>query len=160
MSSWSDEEDNILRALWERGVSASSIATELVIEGFEKRSRNAVIGRTHRLGLFRDDVPLPPRPPRMHRLKPVEPIKLAVQIKPEPQPDPPVVERPADRPGISIHDLDALMMRCRYPLWDDDAKLPVEEQMYCGDAVRIGRSYCPYHCSIAYAPPAERRRAA
>ena len=43
---WSDERVEQLRKLWEAGLSASQIAAEL-----GNVTRNAVIGKVHRLGL-------------------------------------------------------------------------------------------------------------
>ncbi|MFZ2868729.1 GcrA family cell cycle regulator, partial [Zavarzinia sp.] len=44
--SWTDERIATLRDLWEQGLSASQIATKL-----GNITRNAVIGKVHRLGL-------------------------------------------------------------------------------------------------------------
>ena len=44
--SWTDERIDQLRQMWERGMTASQIAEEL-----GGVSRNAVIGKAHRLGL-------------------------------------------------------------------------------------------------------------
>jgi len=52
---WSPDEDNELRALWARGLSAGDIAARLV-----RRNRNAVMGRAFRLDLPRRPSPIPP----------------------------------------------------------------------------------------------------
>ncbi|HMQ18772.1 MAG TPA: GcrA family cell cycle regulator, partial [Sphingopyxis sp.] len=44
--SWTDERIEQLRTMWEKGLTASQIADEL-----GGVSRNAVIGKAHRLGL-------------------------------------------------------------------------------------------------------------
>ncbi|MBM3560110.1 MAG: GcrA cell cycle regulator, partial [Alphaproteobacteria bacterium] len=44
--SWNDERVDVLRDLWSQGLSASQIAARL-----SGVSRNAVIGKAHRLGL-------------------------------------------------------------------------------------------------------------
>ncbi|WP_328514182.1 GcrA family cell cycle regulator, partial [Sphingobium baderi] len=44
--SWTDERIDQLKAMWEKGLTASQIADEL-----GGVSRNAVIGKAHRLGL-------------------------------------------------------------------------------------------------------------
>ena len=55
---WSDDRVEQLKKLWEAGLSASQIAAEL-----GNVTRNAVIGKVHRLGL-----PAAPRaPPRQRR---------------------------------------------------------------------------------------------
>ena len=43
---WTDERIDLLKNLWEKGLTASQIAEEL-----GEVSRNAVIGKAHRLGL-------------------------------------------------------------------------------------------------------------
>jgi GcrA cell cycle regulator len=45
-SSWNDERIELLKQMWDHGCSASQIAAHLGME-----SRNAVIGKIHRLGL-------------------------------------------------------------------------------------------------------------
>ena len=55
---WSDDRVEQLKKLWEAGLSASQIAAEL-----GNVTRNAVIGKVHRLGLS-GRAKSPPRPPR------------------------------------------------------------------------------------------------
>lgn len=50
---WGEAERARTKALWSEGYSASQIARKLASEGFPKRSRNAVIGKLHRLGFTR-----------------------------------------------------------------------------------------------------------
>jgi GcrA cell cycle regulator len=60
---WTDERVETLKRMWTEGQSASQIAKEL-----GGVTRNAVIGKVHRLGLSnRNGAPMPvarPRPPR------------------------------------------------------------------------------------------------
>ena len=44
--SWNDENTKSLRDLWKKGLTASQIAAQI-----PGKSRNAIIGRAHRLGL-------------------------------------------------------------------------------------------------------------
>ena len=57
--SWNDERVELLKKLWSEGLSASQIATEL-----GEVTRNAVIGKVHRLGLSgrAKAAPTPARP--------------------------------------------------------------------------------------------------
>jgi len=48
---WTDAEDADLAKLWHEGWSASQIARRLHVLGHLARSRNAIIGRVHRIGL-------------------------------------------------------------------------------------------------------------
>lgn len=74
-TTWTGAEDDIAKALWKQGYSADQIAKKL-----PGRSRNAVIGRIHRLGLSdagRGKLPTP-RPTRApavssHRAAPPKP---------------------------------------------------------------------------------------
>ena len=50
---WSEEEDDTLLALWERGNSISDIAIQM-----GNRTRNSVIGRVHRLNLPKRPSPI------------------------------------------------------------------------------------------------------
>ena len=60
--SWTDERVELLKKMWNEGHSASTIAKEL-----GGVTRNAVIGKVHRLGLSNRNGPEPapePRPPK------------------------------------------------------------------------------------------------
>ncbi len=79
--SWTDERIATLKKMWEGGSTASQIAEEL-----GGVSRNAVIGKAHRLGL---------------KSRP-SPVKAAEKKKPAPKPKPaakPTVKKPAPRPA-------------------------------------------------------------
>jgi GcrA cell cycle regulator len=72
--SWTDERIERLRSLWTKGMTASHIADEL-----GGVSRNAVIGKAHRLGLQARPSPVKPNEPEP---KP----KAKAKDKPEPAP--------------------------------------------------------------------------
>lgn len=74
--SWTDERIATLKKMWEGGATASQIADEL-----GGVSRNAVIGKAHRLGLKARPSPVKPNEPK--------PAKPAVATKPAPRPAPP-----------------------------------------------------------------------
>ncbi|WP_343612930.1 GcrA family cell cycle regulator [Novosphingobium sp.] len=99
--SWTDERIDKLTRMWEGGSTASQIAEEL-----GGVSRNAVIGKAHRLGLKArpspvkanersDDTPATPPPPRAPR-----PVEAAPAAAPVPAPPPPPrAAAPAPRPA-------------------------------------------------------------
>jgi len=70
--SWTDERIEQLRSMWEKGLTASQIADEL-----GGVSRNAVIGKAHRLGLKSR-----PSPVKATDAKPAKPAKSAAAPKP------------------------------------------------------------------------------
>ena len=85
--SWTDERIDQLKAMWERGLTASQIADEL-----GGVSRNAVIGKAHRLGLQSrpspvkaNEAPKKPAPPRKPAPEADTP-RAAAPIAPPPAP--------------------------------------------------------------------------
>jgi GcrA cell cycle regulator len=93
--SWTDERIEKLTKMWEGGSTASQIADEL-----GGVSRNAVIGKAHRLGLKARPSPVkanekPARPPVVKKAKPADAPPPAAPRAAEPQAEPPVVARPA-----------------------------------------------------------------
>ena len=75
--SWTDERIDKLRSLWGQGLTASQIADELGAV-----SRNAVIGKAHRLGL--ESRPSPVKPGEHGT-----PVEIAPEPVPTPEPAPP-----------------------------------------------------------------------
>lgn len=94
--SWTEERIEALKSMWEAGRTASQIAEEL-----GGVSRNAVIGKAHRLGLQSRPSPVKPNEPAAP-----EPVVAAVpdpepvvEVAPEPEPEPePVVAAPPPPP--------------------------------------------------------------
>jgi GcrA cell cycle regulator len=163
--SWTDERVEQLRKMWLDGLSASQIANELA-HGI---TRNAVIGKVHRLGLsgrVKSPAPAPARPraksqPEHAQHTPSAPIahgNLAVAVEalsvPAPAPRPAaeeVVVPISERVGI----MDLRESMCRWPLGDPASP----EFRYCGARMQIGLGpYCAYHARIAYQPAQDRRR--
>jgi GcrA cell cycle regulator len=81
---WTDERIEQLKSMWEKGMTASQIADEL-----GGVSRNAVIGKAHRLGLQSR-----PSPVREAKDEGVVPAAAAPEQRAEPAPRPPAAPRP------------------------------------------------------------------
>lgn len=107
--SWTDERIETLKSLWERGQTASQIA-----EALGGVSRNAVIGKAHRLGLQSRPSPVTSKEESRAEAKQevpaveaeVEAAPSATETAPEPQPDPEpeiaeAAAAPADTPPAS-----------------------------------------------------------
>ncbi len=139
---WTDERVEQLKALWTEGLSASQIAR--VLGGV---TRNAVIGKVHRLGLAGRA-----GPPRAERSRNAVPRKTAVHISaPAPQiveEDPITLEDGNFATVLTIHD-----RMCRWPIGD-----PAENEFhFCGHKPRFGSPYCEAHARKAYQPQPQRR---
>ena len=93
--SWTDERVELLKKMWTEGQSASQIAKEL-----GGVTRNAVIGKVHRLGLSNRATGATPAKAEAKE-KPAEAPKpeAAAKPKPEPRPEPAAASpRPAPEP--------------------------------------------------------------
>lgn len=151
--SWSDERVELLGKLWQDGLSASQIAKQL-----GGVTRNAVIGKVHRLGLSGRGVPSSPRraalkPPRpSRRARPTAPVR-------EPRPKAPPAPRWAARyvdeaPGVAtVLTLGAHM--CKWPIGDPMA----DGFTLCGRRSEHGGPYCLEHAAVAYQPGQAKRSA-
>ncbi|TDK42204.1 GcrA family cell cycle regulator [Antarcticimicrobium luteum] len=89
--SWTDERVELLKKMWGEGQSASQIAKEL-----GGVTRNAVIGKVHRLGLSNRSTGAAPAKAEA-KAKPVEAARPqpAAKPKPEPKPEPAPEAKPA-----------------------------------------------------------------
>lgn len=148
---WTKEEDERVIALWNDGHSASIIAALI---GNDK-SRNAVIGRLHRLGKSgnrptiarRSTYPGKKRKrklkPRVY-YKPKSPVAklLAEPFTPRPVPVIPEHER---KSLIDLEDGD-----CRWPCTDGPP------HAFCARKKVPGLPYCPDHARAAYSAPQPR----
>src|SRR3954447_5323828 len=115
--SWTDERVETLKKLWQEGHSASQIAKQL-----GGVTRNAVIGKVHRLGLSGRAAPSQPTRPVFKAPRPARPV-VAVQpvqrraleaIAPAPAPRPPAwIEEPGT---ATVLTLGAHM--CKWPIGD------------------------------------------
>jgi GcrA cell cycle regulator len=87
--SWTDERIDRLKSLWTQGMTASQIAEEL-----GGVSRNAVIGKAHRLGLQARPSPVKPNEAGDEEGRPA-PAASAPRAAPAAQPNAPAPARPA-----------------------------------------------------------------
>ena len=156
--SWDDGRIEQLKKLWSEGLSASQIAQEL-----GGVTRNAVIGKVHRLGLSGRAKAKPSAVARPRKVvKPVRTTTVVargnlavvetVEIDAETMVAPEAVVIAMSR-RISIMELREGV--CRWPLGD-----PLKGDFaYCGADCGSSRTYCEHHSRIAYQPQNDRRRA-
>jgi GcrA cell cycle regulator len=100
--SWTEERIERLKAMWTEGATASQIADEL-----GGVSRNAVIGKAHRLGLEARPSPVKPGDEKEHR------APAAAAAAPAPKPAP--VERPAPKAAAPVAEAPAAAPPARTP---------------------------------------------
>jgi GcrA cell cycle regulator len=158
---WNDERVELLKKLWSEGLSASQIASRL-----GSVTRNAVIGKVHRLGLSGRATTSRmkthrPRPRMMNAKRPSQKTRfqqgpntpLRVLYQQDEALLPPVEELVipmAERKSIQT----LLESSCRWPIGDPQAP----EFHFCGKSKVTGLPYCEFHARRAYQPPQPRRR--
>ncbi|MDX2236481.1 MAG: GcrA family cell cycle regulator [Hyphomonadaceae bacterium] len=150
---WSDERVALLRKLWAEGLSASQIAQQL-----GGVTRNAVIGKVHRLGLAGRATPSRPakRPVRAQRPRSISPSAPRLKtISSAPLPDVPQLEPLRDEEGRTTNVLTLSDRVCKWPIGDPND----HTFAFCGR--NASGTYCADHARLAYQPSqAKRRRAA
>jgi GcrA cell cycle regulator len=144
-TSWTDERVVTVRRLWADGLSASQISVEL-----GGATRNAVIGKLHRLGLMRNDRTRRPtiaRTPKSPQLRNATKIRAKLaQTDPGMSDYVPAAAPVAANPIFSLFELEPT--HCRWPLGEPEQP----GFHYCGGQALDGRSYCRSHHRIAYRP--------
>ena len=139
---WTDERVEQLKSLWTEGLSASQIARAL-----GGVTRNAVIGKVHRLGLAGRATPTRSDRPRL-------PSAPKVMTRTYMPPPPVVEEEPVtfdDGNHVTVLTINDRM--CRWPIGD-----PSENDFhFCGRKPKSGSPYCEAHARKAYQPQQPRR---
>ena len=164
---WTDDRVGALKKLWLEGQSASQIAKQLG----GGVTRNAVIGKVHRLGLSGRAAPSQPvrtPAPAFRTSRPrtaasavadtaVEaapaPVVRRLEVVQTPKPAEPAAPSPAqvpDLPGTAtVLTLGAHM--CKWPIGDPSSR----EFSFCGRRASEG-VYCVEHARVAYQPQVKR----
>jgi GcrA cell cycle regulator len=162
--SWTDDRVENLKKLWQEGLSASQIATRL-----GGVTRNAVIGKVHRLGLSGRAT--------TSRMKSHRPRRPAAAV----QKRLPVKQRYAQQGSTALRALyqgdatepyvapvEELVIPekerkyittltescCRWPIGDPQH----DDFHFCGKGKAAGLPYCEFHARRAFQPPQARRR--
>ena len=150
---WTDERVELLKKLWLDGLSASQIAKQL-----GGVTRNAVIGKVHRLGLSGRAAPSQPsRPtfkaPRAPRPTPAPAPRRVEHHSSHSPATPPQPVFYAEEPGsATVLTLGAHM--CKWPIGDP----ATENFSFCGRRTDVDGPYCAHHAQVAYQPQQSRKR--
>lgn len=170
VTTWTPQQDARLTELWLSGLSTAAIGAAMAI------SKNAVIGRAHRLRLPPRASPIksPRAASRTSLATPRPPVGRKVALTSRPA-VPPAAARPV---GVALRNLRGSITRntappaprarlitlggaayrtCRYPLWPDDLPRPPRPALFCGAPVAaLGCSWCADHHRVVWRrdPPA------
>lgn len=138
---WTEERVSVLTRLWSEGLSASQIARQL-----GDVTRNAVIGKVHRLGLSGRATPSRSERPRVTTRKKRAPKPIIVI--------PETVKEAvlADGNYVTVRTLKEGM--CKWPYGDPSSS----EFHFCGQGAEANAPYCAAHSAVAYQPAGARRQ--
>ncbi|WP_274427217.1 GcrA family cell cycle regulator [Chelativorans sp. YIM 93263] len=168
---WTDERVDLLKKLWAEGLSASQIAAQL-----GGVSRNAVIGKVHRLklssrGRATSSAPRQKKPTAgssgstaakktSRSTRTVTASVGATALKVEFEEEAVVYQdrRPVQDVVVPIsRNLELVQLTERTCKWPNGDPLS-EDFSFCGSDTGDSGPYCTYHSKLAYQPVSERRR--
>jgi len=152
---WTDDRVSTLKKLWLDGLSASQIAKQL-----GGVTRNAVIGKVHRLGLSGRAAPSQPARPVFKTPRPARPVSTAPaaprRMTAEPVTSPTIQQQQQmpqpihriEQPGsATVLTLGAHM--CKWPIGDPST----DGFTFCGRRSGEHGPYCREHAQVAYQQP-------
>lgn len=148
---WTEERITELTRLWNDGLSTAEIGKMLGI------SKNAVVGKAHRLRLSSRPSPIrrmairpaAPRVPRETRLSNMPSLPQTAAMTPAkshmvasaPAQPPQQLRARIEAPAPQLSN-----QRCMWPVGH-----PGENEFhFCGERALVGKPYCASHCSVAY----------
>lgn len=138
---WTEDRVELLTKLWAEGLSASQIARTL-----GEVTRNAVIGKVHRLGLSGRATPSRAERPRVTiRRKPV--ISRPVMVEPE------IIKEEVLEDGAWATVMTLTERMCKWPIGDPGT----QEFHFCGRSAETSAPYCEAHVRLAYQASTSRR---
>lgn len=148
---WTETRSSDLKKMWMEGQSASQIARQL-----GGVSRNAVIGKVHRMGLGGRDRPTAPRAVGRtnRRAFASSQDRSVARHRTTGSPNLPTSRRlPGPEPTATATIMTLSQNACRWPIGDpQDAAFG-----YCGQARGPHASYCDHHAQVARPERSNRR---
>lgn len=177
--SWTDERVELLKKMWNEGQSASQIAKEL-----GGVTRNAVIGKVHRLGLSNRSSSSTAKPVKgepkakaatktaaktetVAAAKPAEkptlPIRKPVITAGQPLPPQPSANEISPEALANVREVEKKAKKIGLmELTERTCKWPIgdpatPEFWFCGLPVQQGKPYCEAHVGVAFQPMSSRR---
>lgn len=149
---WTDDRVEELKKLWAEGHSASQIAARM-----GGVTRNAVIGKVHRLGLSGRAAPAKPKSvvtesPRLAQSEDTAAPRAGLERKPVRsvlRDLPPITDIGLGRATVSSIGNN----QCKWPIGDPAS----DDFHFCGQPTTGGKPYCAYHVQLAFQPSIPRK---
>ena len=144
---WTEERHEELKRLYKLGLSSSQICKEMGAS-----SRNAIIGKIHRLGLHKEGrLILPPRANKPITIKALKPQRQSKIFKPRVPPKPQLVETneviELFTPTINhIGFFELTKINCHFPIGDPQN----HDFSFCGNKAMQKSHYCKFHHALTH----------
>lgn len=133
---WTDEQVEELKRLWDKGLTTGEIGKALGV------SKNAVVGKAHRLGL--NGRPSPIRRNEENTTASTEDKKTVTETKKTGKAASQKTAEKEKKKLFTVNDLTSTS--CRWPIGD-----PKDEDFhFCGKESLPDKPYCAEHAAIAY----------
>ena len=141
---WDDNNVSKLRELWDQGLPTAQIGKLL---GFTK---NAVVGKAHRIGLERRPSPIRRTAVKPDRKKARSPIipKLNFEVKKDEVKETPIHQK-TFQPLVKNLFTKSVKRGCEWPEGHPDES----DFKFCGKERFEDKPYCIDHCAVAYVIP-------
>ncbi|HTW27255.1 MAG TPA: GcrA family cell cycle regulator [Acetobacteraceae bacterium] len=159
---WSEESIAQLRMLWAEGLSTAEIGRRMGV------SKNAIVGKAHRLSLDARPSPIrrggegvrrprPPRPVSGPTLPPLAAMRPAaemrtVEARPGPMPPRPM-PAPPPRPVVVARPARSRQPACCWPIGEPGTP----SFRFCEAEAMPAKPYCQEHAALAYVKVRDRR---
>ena len=154
---WTAEAIERLRALWAEGHSTAEIGRRMGI------SKNAVVGKAHRLNLpprpspIRREAGVPvtarPQPARPPRIAPVAPRTTLLPVAQAAPATTPMQAAPPPQVVVRSFPRVSSQRACCWPIGE-----PGQPGFrFCSSEALTGKPYCPEHAAVAYVKARDRR---
>ncbi len=155
---WTDDVISRLKALWAEGHSTAEIGRRMGV------SKNAVVGKAHRLSLEARPSPIrrsaPGEPPKRPAARRVTGPTLPTMAAPTPEPQhrplpPPVLAAPAPAPALRAvgRSGGGRLVACCWPIGEPGTRT----FRFCDGESLPGKPYCGTHAALAYVKIRDRR---
>lgn len=133
---WTDEQVEELRRLWDKGLTTGEIGKTLGV------SKNAVVGKAHRLGLNGR-----PSPIRRNEETATAATGNKTAVKETKKTEKAAVQKTVEKEKKKLFTVnDLTSTSCRWPIGD-----PKDENFhFCGKEALQDKPYCAEHAAIAY----------
>lgn len=134
---WTPDRIKVLMALWEEGLPTSEIGRRLGV------TKNAVVGKVHRLGLKKRQSPIRQTATTSAQPKKAKPIQVRTPANSQ---EVPTVAKAVKPSGdvVKLEELTASM--CCWP----EGEPGTEDFHFCGQPSIPEKPYCEAHCARAY----------